>query len=293
MMIARSLGTHDGTFHADEVTASALLLNYNLIDKDKIIRSRDAQELGRCEFVCDVGGKYLPDQKKFDHHQVSYQGNLSSAGMIWLFFKEQKIISEEIYCFLNQSLIQGVDAHDNGVSKAEPGVCTFSHVISGFVPSHYNSSKEEMNRAFLSAVEFVQGHIHRSIERFTYIQDCREKVKDAMQKSDTILSFSEAMPWIDLFFEMGGEKHPAQFVVMPSGSHWKLRGIPPKSDDRMKVRWPLPKDWAGLLEKDLQKTSSIPGAIFCHKGRFIAVFETKEDVDLALKWIMGRPKEKE
>jgi uncharacterized UPF0160 family protein len=56
----RSFGTHDGSFHGDEVTACALLLLFNLIDKDKIVRTRDMAVLGRCEYICDVGGVYDP-----------------------------------------------------------------------------------------------------------------------------------------------------------------------------------------------------------------------------------------
>ena len=64
MIIPRSLGTHSGTFHADEVTACALLLVYDLIDRDKIIRTRDITKLSTCEFVCDVGGEYDPLKKR-------------------------------------------------------------------------------------------------------------------------------------------------------------------------------------------------------------------------------------
>ena len=76
---------------------------------------------------------------------------------------------------------------------------------------------------------------------------------------------------------MGGEEHPASFVIMPASNHWKLRGIPPSPRRRMEVRVPLPEQWAGLLDEDLKKASGIDGAIFCHKGRFISVWETKED----------------
>jgi uncharacterized UPF0160 family protein len=64
---------------------------------------------------------------------------------------------------------------------------------------------------------------------------------------------------------------------MPSGNHWKLRGIPPTYQDRMRVRSPLPAAWAGLLEKELKEITQIKGAIFCHKGLFISVWQTKED----------------
>jgi uncharacterized UPF0160 family protein len=56
----------------------------------------------------------------------------------------------------------------------------------------------------------------------------------------------------------------------------------------MQVRVPLPQEWAGLLGDDLKRISGIPGAIFCHKGRFVSVWETKEDVFKALESVLER-----
>ncbi len=56
--VQRSCGVHNGEFHADEVTACALLIHFDLIDTDKIIRTRDLEHLKSCDFVCDVGGEY-------------------------------------------------------------------------------------------------------------------------------------------------------------------------------------------------------------------------------------------
>jgi uncharacterized UPF0160 family protein len=288
MIIPRSFGTHNGTFHADEVTACALLLYFNLIDREKIIRTRDSEKLAACEYVCDVGGEFAPSKKRFDHHQVSYAGELSSAGMVWAYLKDQGIVSSNTYFLLNRSLIQGVDAHDNGKANTEPGVCTFSQIISNFVPVQYDVPETLQDQAFFQALDFVVGHLKRSFERFAYIEACREKVVVAMAKKELYLYFNEAMPWMDIFFEMGGEQHPAQFIVMPSGRHWKVRGIPPTSEDRMKVRRPLPERWAGLLEKELKEETGIPGAIFCHKGRFISVWETKEDAFKALEYVLAK-----
>lgn len=289
-MIKRSFGTHDGSFHADEVTACALLLVFGQIDKDKIVRSRDLKVLSECEFVCDVGGIYDSNFKRFDHHQSEYTGELSSAGMVWLYLKDQRVIDEMTYEFFNRSLIRGVDAHDNGKVTMEIGTCTFSQVISNFVPPAYDASKEEQTKAFFEALEFVEGHLRRLKERLAYIQACREKVAETMKKKEKFLFFEEAMPWMECFFEMGGENHPALFVVMPSSGHWKLRGIPPTFEERMQVRMPLPLAWAGLLDEDLKRESGIPGAIFCHKGRFVSVWETKEDVFKALDYVLNKAK---
>lgn len=284
--IPLSFGTHDGSFHADEVTACALLLYYHLIDRSKVVRTRNLSKLVLCEYVCDVGGIYCPSDKRYDHHQSEYLGELSSAGMVWADLKKRSIVDADTYDFLNKTLILGIDAHDNGRVEYESGVCSFSHVVSNFVCTQYDAPAELQNRAFFEAVDFVVGHLTRSLERYRYSKSCREKVLAAMSKNHQTLIFDESMPWIESFFDLGGETHPALFVIMPSGGHWKLRGIPPSLKERMKVRKPLPAQWAGLLDLDLKKASGIEGAIFCHKGRFTSVWETKEDALQALKLVL-------
>lgn len=282
----RSCGTHDGTFHADEVTACALLLLFNLIDEDKIIRTRNHEILDGCEYVCDVGGVYDPSRKLFDHHQVEYQGSFSSAGMILLHLKESEIITSHEYDFLNNSIIMGVDAHDNGRDPQIVGLCTYSNVVSNFTPVNHDSDPELVNDSFLRALHFAKGHLKRLWDRYQYMQSCRQIVAEAMEKGKDCLMFNESIPWLEIFFELGGEHHPAKFLIMPSGTHWKLRAIPPTIEERMKVRCPLPLEWAGHIEEDLKQITGIPGAIFCHKGRFISVWETKEEAIQALEYTL-------
>lgn len=288
--IPRSFGTHDGTFHADEVTACALLLLFNLIDEKNIVRSRDLNVLNTCEYVCDVGGIYDPSQKLFDHHQIEYQGSLSSAGMILLYLKTQEIISPKEYDFFNHSLILGVDAHDNGRDPQILGLCTYSHIIASFTPILHDSNALTLNGAFYLALHFAKSFLERLWNRYKYIQSCREIVIKAMQTREKYLIFDQNIPWMDVFFELDGESHPASFVIMPSDNHWKLRCIPPSYSQRMQVRVPLPQEWAGLLDEDLKKVTGIPGSIFCHKGRFISVWETRADAIKALEHILTTAK---
>ena len=281
-VIARSFGTHDGSFHADEVTACSLLLLFGLIDRGQIKRTRDPKELAMCDYVCDVGNLYHPQSRRFDHHQVDYKGPLSSAGMILLYLKEQGILDAHLYDHFNRTLVLGVDAHDTGVARIEWGTTTFSQVVSNFLPVRYGASAEEMREAFLSAVDFVVGHLDRLKQRFYYALECQSIVKQVMAGAGYSLVFDQAIPWMDSFFELEGERHPAQFLIMPSGEHWKLRGIPPTLNERMKVRRLLPKTWAGFRDEELKKISGVQGAVFCHKGRFISIWETKEDALKAL-----------
>ena len=107
-----------------------------------------------------------------------------------------------------------------------------------------------------------------------------------MERNKICLLFDKAVSWNDSFFALGGKDHPALFVVMPAKEHWKLRGIPPDEEHRMQVRLPLPEKWAGLLEEDLVQASGIKGAIFCHKGRFTSVWETRENALEALRIVL-------
>jgi uncharacterized UPF0160 family protein len=288
--IPRSVGTHDGTFHADEVTACALLLLFDLIDRDKIVRTREPELLKECEYVCDVGGIYDPSQKLFDHHQIEYVGPLSSAGMVLAYLRDTAVIKHNEYDLFNNTLIKGVDAHDNGRDHGVVGLCSFSQVVSNFTPIFYDASKEVQNSCFHEALSFVFGHLKRMWERYHYTRSCREIIAKLMEGNKEVLMFDRALPWQDIFFELNGVNHPALFVIMPAGQHWKLRGIPPNAEDKMKVRLPLPLEWAGHLDEDLKKISGIPGAVFCHKGRFVSVWETKEDALKALNYILSKRK---
>lgn len=285
-MSKRSFGTHNGSFHADEVTACALLLLFDLVDRSKIVRTRDLEILKGCDYVCDVGGVYDATLHRFDHHQSNYLGNLSSAGMVLKYLKDEKYIDEKLFYYLNSSLIIGVDAIDNGKITPLVGHCSFSAVVANFIPTRYNAEEHSIDSAFFQALDFVYGHLKRLVEKFHYIQECRETVRREMEKQRSVLLFDEPMPWMESFFDLGGEHHPALFLVMPTGKQWKLRGIPPSYDKKMQVRLPLPKEWAGLMGDDLRQKTKLPGALFCHKGGFISIWETKEEALKALEIVL-------
>lgn len=144
------VGTHDGVFHCDEVTACALLTKYsNKFKGAQIIRTRNEKILDECDIVVDVGGKHAPP-KYLDHHQREFTLThpehpaikLSSAGLVYWEFPElipniieyilqtttdlsftpintpevHKQVQREVY----HKLILPIDGDDNGV-KAYQG----------------------------------------------------------------------------------------------------------------------------------------------------------------------------
>lgn len=280
MRVPRSVGTHDGSFHADEVTACALLVLFDLVDEDKIVRTRNKEKLAQCEYVCDVGGIYSIPDKRFDHHQVSYSGLWSSAGMILNYLHERGLLDREEYLFLNDSLIHGVDEQDNGRFFSKDGFCSFSDIIKMYNPLEEGGAT---NEEFFFALHFTKDLVQRLRQKFRYDRMCRGIVRQAMESDSVCLYFDRPLPWQENFFFLGGERHPASFVCFPTSDQWILRGIPPTLERRMEVRVPFPKSWAGLLGQELADVAGIPGAIFCHKGLFLSVWDSLESCQKALQ----------
>lgn len=288
--IPKSCAIHDGNFHADEVTACALLLCTDCIDLDKIIRTRDQDLIDRSEFILDVGGIYDPLGLRFDHHQIDYSGPLSSAGMVLRYLRSKGQLTSEQYHLLDDNLVLGVDDHDNGRSSSPRGICTFSHIISNFMPPDYAADEREITCQFFSAVLFVKGHIDRMLLRQRLSMKARDEVLQAMKIGKNYLLFDHSLPWIENFFALGGLHHPAKFVIMVASNSWKLRAIPRQLDRRMDLRQPLPEKWAGRMGEDFVQSSGLEGGIFCHKGRFISVWKTREQAIAACNSILFKSK---
>lgn len=72
------IGTHDGTFHCDEILACFMLKQLPEFKDSEIVRSRKDEVLKDCDVVVDVGGVFDPETNLFDHHQQTFQETFSS-----------------------------------------------------------------------------------------------------------------------------------------------------------------------------------------------------------------------
>lgn len=140
-----TIGTHNESFHCDEVMAVAMLetLATELGGTCTIHRidRKDTAILNSMDILVDVGRVLDPAKGRFDHHQVGGAGRrisrfgendipLSSCGLVWyacglLLTGEQdlavraergKTIPQTLaFDKIDRELIRGVDASDNGV----------------------------------------------------------------------------------------------------------------------------------------------------------------------------------
>jgi len=184
------IATHNGVFHADEVTAIALLKVFIESELQVTRVPHNQQNFDSFDMVIDIG-KRLDKKRYFDHHQ--YKGGKSSAGLIWEYIgleKEYKDISK---------LVKIIDEQDTGVKKAQP--FEYPNLIKCFNQSDIYSQKQE--EAFFQAVEFAVVTFS-SLKR---VAQERKKAKEIVKNSfmfegsTTVLELAEFTPHWQAYVE--------------------------------------------------------------------------------------------
>lgn len=276
--------THSGPFHADDVLAWGLIQVF--VDRDAtLVRTRDAAVLAQADLVFDVGGVFDPSQGRFDHHQNTYTGPLSSAGMVLDWLEDTERVSAPLAARLRTRVCDYVDDVDNGRREPDPGVPCFASMVEA-----YNRGSEGMagfdaafRRAGQMAAHFVQGIADGYAEEDAARTVVRAAMADADARGSNTLFLDPYVRWKPAYFELGGETHPTEFVIAPGpDGSWRTLAIPPRLGSFDQKR-SLPEAWAGLVDDDLVAVCGVAGARFCHKNRFIMVFDTLEGLLEAMR----------
>src|SRR3989338_4232006 len=150
---AKTLVTHNGSFHADDVFAGANLILYLektnndfsiqgvLASSWEIIRTLDFEIIETGDYVFDVGGVHDEKTNRFDHHQKGGAGNrafgevsieYAAFGLVWRKFGIELTGSNEAAEFIDKHLVSPIDAHDNGFDLVEKKFEVFPYLIQDF-----------------------------------------------------------------------------------------------------------------------------------------------------------------
>lgn len=292
-----NLLTHAGVFHADEVLSTCILAHALKDYSVKIFRAFKVPEDTHA-IVYDIGGG------EFDHHMPGGNGvrengvPFSSAGLVWKRFHSEvtSMVTDDmdaiayIYKYVDEHLIQGVDAVDNGKMTKADYPCqsmTISQVISGFNPTW--NSEQTSNDAFIEAVYFMDKVLKDTIQS-GYAEYLAKTIVDLaiLVSQDGIMVLDKFVPWKEWIFASDDKKaKDIYFVVFPSnrgGYNWQCVPDAPESFGQRKS---VPKSWRGLKDEALQKETGIKSAIFCHPAGFVGGCETKEDAIAMAKLAMN------
>lgn len=273
--------THSGRFHADDLFATAMLLEY-LDGKAKVIRSVDPSVIATGDFVLDIGRIYDPAKNRFDHHQggVGARSNgisYASAGLVWKNFGEKIAGSKEVANKVDGSLVISIDAFDTGDASPKPFAQDLYPYMLNDIAATFGSTWKETTRsdteAFIFLLPFARSLLQREIIRARDGIEASVLTNEAYQKA-----LDKRIIILDKFLPMDGleDKPDVLFVVFPHNrGGWAVHALR-KNKHEYGNRKDFPKAWAGKSDVDLAKVSGVPDATFCHLKLFLAVAKSKE-----------------
>eukprot|EP01134_Creolimax_fragrantissima_P007614 CFRG7614T1 len=294
-----TIGTHNGTFHADEALACFLLHQTEKYANANIVRSRDPEKHKECDILVDVGAVYDPERNTFDHHQRTfdttfnekYTTKLSSAGLIYKHFGKEVVarmagkpldenVMAIIYDKMYSGLIHGFDAVDNGVSmypaELKPAYQDSTHIsgrVSRLNPA-WNDTTSDVTTQFMKAValtgeEFtsrLRGLIDSWLPARVVVENAIAK-RSTVHESGKVLELETACPWKDHFFDLEGELpenadlKDVLYVIFPDNAgSWRVQGVP-TAPSSFECRKFLPEEWRGIRDDALSALTEIDGYV--------------------------------
>lgn len=280
----KTLGTHNGKFHADDVMATAMLRL--LLGDIKVTRTRDQKILGELDLIYDIG------LGEFDHHQLDKEIRentipYAACGLVWREFgtrilqqfapqfEEHDIVA--IFDYVDKNLVQGIDATDNGLDiQAECKVLSISDIIQNFNPTW--DSKDSQEEAFEEATHYATMVLKRIITRQISVINARLLVTEAFanRSSNEIMILKTGCPWIQHLLKID-TNHEVLFVVSPNddNAEYKIQTVK-KTADTFEARKDLLEAIRGKSPAEINSIVHIDDAIFCHTAGFIAATKSLE-----------------
>ena len=281
-----NVGTHNATFHADEVFATAIMLQG--LGELHVTRTRDQVLLDQQDALLDVGGVYDEATRRYDHHQKGGAGvrangiPYATAGLVWRSFGERVVRAfdsslidsevTEIYERIDAEFFRYIDAVDCGIDVPGPASVSISNIISGFKPGWYEAP--DFDAGFEKAVWFALEIVRNRIRDAIGAVKARIVVEAATPVNEgKVLVLDRFAPWTESVCKGMPD---VLYVVYPGATgDWRVQVVPAETDS-FKARKSLPESWAGLNDAKLSEAVGIPGCVFCHNGRFICSNQTKE-----------------
>jgi uncharacterized UPF0160 family protein len=317
------IATHNGSFHADEITASVIFL---LLDANtQFIRSRDPSVLEKADYVIDVSGKFDLD-KHFDHHPKEFTLSRSNgikyatAGLIWKYFGKQlllkiaenkedlKQLDEKIinnaWATIDRKLMQYTDLTDNGqLDSYTEELCGLHHednkiyntlnqfymqipVIPYLVAMQNvpEGTDEEQFSAFMNTVKAISVLYKNVFENTLKNARDEQKVIESYDGSE-ILRLDNKLPWFESVLNNWDIFTNCKLAMYPDHNKtgYRLQSLPGSLASRFVNRCSAPKSWRGKEFEELNKLVGIKTATFVHKAGFTGGAITKEDIELMAK----------
>lgn len=306
------IATHNGTFHADDVFGVGVLMG--AFPTHELLRTRQQAAIDAADFAVDVGGEWVPERGRFDHHQRGFDGarpagtvngleqpgvGYASAGLVWSlhgaayaralaqsrgFVLDDGAISNIVHS-IDHSLVQYLDMVDTGQGEVAPGIFGLSSLIAQLNTNWLEEqgldvrAKARLQDArFIEAVtitrKFLDQAIVKKIGQILAVDTVRQAPR---LLNGRVLHLREGgMPWTRVVVD---EMPDVRLVIYPDsdGSQFQLKTVPIEAGS-FDARMDLPASWAGLRDAELAAVTGVADSVFCHLNLFIAGARSFEGV---------------
>lgn len=318
------IATHDGTFHADETTACAII-SY-IYENCRIIRSRDPRILEGADLIIDVSG--INDARHYDHHspaftQVRPNGvRYATAGLMWQKFGQEflrklakqeyeQMPPEEIlkaaFERIDREIMQLVDLDDNGqlteyaaeVARArtpeEEALRDRLSELYGHMPgipyivamlNLPGATENLQQQSFSSCVKMLRSILASAALNALCTESSIARVT-ANYHGGELLILKESLPWTEAVLSCPEVFRDCLLAVFPDRRmHWRVQSLPVSRAQRFKNRLSAPKAWRGLNFEELDRATGLSHMTFVHRSGFVGGAECFEDnLKLARLWL--------
>lgn len=258
------VATHWGVFHADEVSAIALLRAAGFkVVVDRLNHQTPAEELEKYDLVIDLGRVYDPAKGRFDHHQDL---SIEASNMLVLdWLKSFGKITEAQYREV-LPLMKIISDGDRGQGGPRPADSVVELIAALNTDEIYS---EAQNEAFEQAVDLMEEHLKRLFR----VADKKEATQKALAKAKEVapgvLEMPQFLPfWNEVIHDLP-ELEGIDIVIWYDDvqGQWKAQQVSSTPGAFTPRGRQLPPVEGG-----------VEGAIFIHPGKFFAVFDSKENL---------------
>ena len=281
------VGTHPNKFHLDEIAAIALIRKYYK-GPMKVIRSRDWDDLKKCQIVVDVGGKneITDDHVYFDHHEafesreVYFNGvKYAACGKLAAWLYEDDGYASWLQFLLNEFLYT-VQAVDNGQNYKQlnlnPPIFQITPLMN---PTVIETNEDKQLELFDQTVDMVLTIIERLQAKYNVIRNTKFLFENEIvkYKGDGILVLSNP-PDMNMIQQYNAVAEPDQIiklVVFPdfAFAKYKVHTVN-KEEGSNETIIRLPKAWRGYKGKELSIKSNIENGYIVSANGYFGTWRT-------------------
>lgn len=282
-----------------------------------IVRTRNPEELAKCDIVIDVGAIYDHSSRRYDHHQRTFSDvlgevegakrafntKLSACGLVYKHYGRDLITALYpdhadqagiFYPKLYSGFVEHIDAIDNGIPVASGDLnYSVSSTLSSRVgalnpPWNKATSREESNARFRLAM-LVTGRelLLRLHDMATSWWPARALVQQAVaarkevHPSGKVMLLKQYCPWQGHVYEVeeaAGAGGELEYALYSDTSgNWRIQAVA-AAPGSFDSRKKLPEPWRGVRDEELSKLTGVEGCIFVHAAGFIGGTKTKEGI---------------